>query len=469
MIEKHNEDTDNFNDKCGIIGIYNSKYAPRYCFLGLHALQHRGQEAAGIVSTRNDDSNFRVIKHHGNVSRSFTEQDVSFLSYESETGVLHAIGHVRYSTCGSKDDKGIQPFFQKIDGINVAVAHNGNLTNYSDLLAKVTNAGIIPETGIDTELIMHLIFLSKEASLKGKIVDAISQIEGAFSLVILTDEFLCAVRDKFGIRPLSLGKGKDGEIVFASETCAFDSISATFERDVKNGEVIFAYKDGTLESTFPLTEQKQKFCIFEYIYFARPDSILEGRSVYNVRKKIGIELAKEAPADGDVVVAVPDSGLPAALGFSESSGIPFEMGMIRSHYIGRTFIDPTQKVRVNKVIMKHNPNRFVISGKRVVLVDDSIIRGTTSKRIVDLLFEFGAKEVHMRISSPPTKFPCFYGIDTPNKLDLIANSRTIEEVREFIGATSLKFISLEGLKTAVAGEAEEDLFCDACFTGKYFI
>lgn len=460
------ESLDGFEDKCGIIGIFNTKGAVRKCFLGLHALQHRGQEAAGMVSFKNGI--FKVKKYHGVVSSNFSEVDISFLSSNSEEEQFSSIGHVRYSTSGSKDEKGIQPFFKHTSELSIAVAHNGNLTNTKLLAQKVKDAGIVTETSIDTELILHLIFLSQKTSLKDKILDAVMQLEGAFSLVILTQDFVCAVRDKFGIRPLSMSLGKEGEVVFASETCAFDSIGFKQERDLKNGEVVFA-SEGRIESVFPFKEEKKRFCIFEYVYFARPDSVLEGRSVYNVRKRVGAILAKEAPVEADFVVAVPDSGIPAALGFSLESKIPFEMGIIRSHYIGRTFIDPTQKVRVSRVTMKHNPNRFIIEGKKIILVDDSIVRGTTSKKIISLLFEFGAKEVHMRISSPPTKYPCFYGIDTPNSEDLIANSSSVEEICKFIGATSLQFISLKGLQEAVNSEKNENYFCDACFTGDYFV
>jgi amidophosphoribosyltransferase len=276
------------------------------------------------------------------------------------------------------------------------------------------------------------------------------------------------VRDEFGIRPLAMGVGAEGVIVFSSETCGLDIMGAKFLRDVENGEFVFVSKNG-VESVFPFPRKQKRFCIFEYVYFARPDTILEGRSVYNTRKEIGKMLAKECPVEADVVVAVPDSGLPSALGYSSESGIPFEFGIIRSHYIGRTFIDPTQKVRANKVKMKHNPNRAVIEGKRVVLIDDSIVRGTTSKKIVDLLFEFGAKEVHFRVSSPPTKHPCFYGIDTPNEEDLIANQKSVEEIREYIGATSLAYISLEGLESVVRSQKPEEAFCNACFTKQYFV
>ena len=461
------EEKDVLRDKCGIIGVYNSSQAIRSSFLGLHTLQHRGQEAVGMVSQKKGV--FRVKKFHGTVATSFSELDISFLSGDVEDLPFNAIGHVRYSTTGAKkDDKGIQPFFKEINGVTISVAHNGNLTNYGELFEKVKSAGIIPETDIDTELIMHLIFISKKESMKEKIIDAMLQLKGAFSLVILTDDFLCAARDAFGIRPLSMGKGVENEIVFASETCALDPINVTFVRDVQGGEVIFV-QNGEIESVFPFPKAEKRFCIFEYVYFARPDSILEGRSVYKTRKEIGHILAKESPAEGDIVVPVPDSGVPSALGFSLESGIPFEFGIIRSHYIGRTFIDPNQKVRTSRVTMKHNPNRAILEGKRVILIDDSIVRGTTSKKIVELLFQFGAKEVHMRIASPPTKYPCFYGIDTPNEKDLIANNSSVEDIRKFIGATSLAYLSLEGLKTAVNKEKEDKTFCDACFTKNYFI
>ncbi len=460
MVEKE------FKDKCGVMAVFASNFAVRNVFLGLHALQHRGQEASGICSNKNGI--FRIRKHGGTVFSNFTETDISFLSGGAEETPFSAIGHVRYSTSGSKQDKGIQPFFKEVDGVPIALAHNGNLTNYSELKKKIDDAGIETETGIDSELILHLIFLSKKPSLKEKIIDAVSQIKGAFSLVILTKEFVCGIRDDFGIRPLVLGKGTDGSFVLSSETCGLDICGAKFERDIENGEFVFISETG-LETHFPFPRKQKKFCIFEYVYFARPDTMLEGRSVYETRKEIGRILAKESPVEADVVIAVPDSGIPSAMGYSLESKIPFELGIIRSHYIGRTFIDPNQKVRANKVKMKHNPNRAVIEGKRIVLIDDSIVRGTTSKKIVDLMFEFGAKEVHLRISSPPTKYPCFYGIDTPNEEDLIANSKSVEEIREYIGATSLAYISLEGLEIAVKSQKDEKSFCNACFTKEYFV
>ncbi len=459
------ENEANFKDKCGVIGVFNSKNASTEIFVGLHALQHRGQEAGGI-STFTETLNTK--KHHGTVFATFSEQDISALSHPNSNTNYSGIGHVRYSTSGSKSEAGIQPFAKEEGGVSIALAHNGNLTNYEELKQKVLKAGIIPNTQIDTELILHLIFMSQKENLKDKIIDAVSQIKGAFSLVIIAKDFICAIRDEFGIRPLAMGSGKNGEIFFASETCALDAMGAKFTRNIKNGEFVFASKSG-LESVFPFAPKQQKFCIFEYVYFARPDSILEDRSVYQTRKEIGKILSTEHPVEADVVVAVPDSGVPSAIGYSLQSGIPFELGIIRSHYIGRTFIDPSKKVRANKVVMKHNPNRAIIEGKRVVLIDDSIVRGTTSKKIVSLLFDFGAKEVHFRVASPPTKHPCFYGIDTPNKEDLIAHQLSTKEICEFIGATTLQFISLEGLKTAVRSQKDEETFCDACFTGEYFV
>lgn len=463
--EAHSE-KEEFQDKCGIIGVHNSVDAAKETFLGLHALQHRGQEASGLAALYNN--RFKIKKYHGTVASNFSEADIANLSPETEDQPFSAIGHVRYATCGVKNESGIQPFFKEEENIGIALAHNGNLVNYEELRAKVEDAGISPTTNIDSELILHLIFISRKETLKERIIEAVSQLRGAFSLVILTPEFLFGCRDRFAIRPLSLGKLPTGEIVIASETCAFDIISAQFIRDLEKGEMIFVSGKGKLESVFPLLNEKKRFCIFEYVYFARPDSFLEGRSVYNTRKEIGKVLAQEAPAEGDIIVAVPDSGVPAALGFAEQSGIPFEIGIVRSHYIGRTFIDPTQKVRANRVTMKHNPNRTVIEGKRIILIDDSIVRGTTSKKILDLLFKFGAKEIHFRISSPPTKFPCYYGIDTPDAKDLIAHSRNIEEIRRFVGATTLSYISLDGLKLAIRRQKPEKTFCDACFTGDYF-
>lgn len=453
-------------DKCGIFASFNSKNAVRDVFSGLHSLQHRGQEGAGIVSNKNKI--FRVKKYEGTVYRNFSESDLTFLSGNSDGATFHAIGHVRYSTSGSKDsDKSIQPFFKEEEGISVAVAHNGNLINCDEIREKVAKAGVVPDTTIDTELILHLIFISNKPTLKEKIIDAISQIKGAFSLLILTKDFLCVVRDENGIRPLCMGRGQNNEIYFSSESCGLDSVSATFERNIKNGEVVFVSNEG-VESVFPFASQKHKFCIFEYVYFSRPDSILESGNVYNVRKEIGRTLARESSVEADIVIGVPDSGIPASIGYSLESKIPFELGIIRSHYIGRTFIDPSQKVRVDKVKLKHNPNRAVIEGKKIILIDDSIVRGTTSKKIVSLLFEFGAKEVHMRIASPPTKYSCFYGIDTPDSKDLIAHTSSVEEIRKAIGATTLSFISLQGLKNSIDSTKKTD-FCDACFTGDYFV
>ena len=456
----HNE-SDAFRDKCGVFGIINSKNASYLTVLGLHALQHRGQESAGIISSGLDKSDFQIIKHHGIVNQTFSPEDISKLSGTS------AIGHVRYSTSGAKDDLGIQPFYAKIYHGQIALAHNGNLTNYLELRDELTKNGAIFSTTIDTEVIIHLIAQSKKETLKEKIFETFSKIKGAFSIVILTEDFLCATRDPNGIRPLSIGETPDGSIVFTSETCSFWQVGAKFVRNIEPGEFVFVDKNTMKqESIIPHEKQSNKFCIFEYIYFARPDSTLEGKNVYQVRKKIGEILAKTAPVDADLVVPVPDSGIPAAIGYSQYSKIPFDLGIIRSHYIGRTFIKPEQKNRETSVIAKHSPNVELIKGKKIILIDDSIVRGTTSKKLVQMMFEAGASEVHMRISSPPTKFPCFYGIDTPNKKELIANSHSIEEIRKYLGATSLEYLSLESLHMALSNEKT---FCDACFTGNYFV
>ncbi len=454
-------DFDKMTEECGIFGIFNSADAAVNTALGLHALQHRGQEAAGIVVA--NEEGFSAHFADGLVGDNFNSIDVA----KKLEGRL-AIGHVRYSTAGKKTSKNYQPIFAELNLGFVGLAHNGNLTNAQILRKKLIKKGAIFQSTMDTEVIIHLIALSEKVSLVDKIIDAISQIEGAFSLVILSKDQLIAVRDPHGVRPLSIGTLGDA-IVVASETCAFDIIGAKFTRDIGHGEMVIIDSSG-IKSLQPFASKPSKFCIFEYIYFARPDSSVEGKSVYQMRKNIGAELAKEAKIDADVVVPVPDSGVPAALGYSMESKIPFELGIIRNHYVGRTFIEPTDRIRHFGVKLKHNANLEVIKGKRVILVDDSIVRGTTSKKIVQMIRDAGATEVHMLISSPPTVAPCFYGIDTPDSAGLLAANHSIEEMAKMIGVDSLVYISIDGLYRAIAKQKRDDKnsqYCDACFTKDY--
>jgi amidophosphoribosyltransferase len=379
-----------------------------------------------------------------------------------------AVGHVRYSTAGGSNVRNIQPIYADLAGGGLAIAHNGNLTNADTLRTELVEQGSIFQSTSDTETIVHLAARSAKTRIVDKLVDALAQVEGAYSLVALTDKRLIGARDPFGVRPLVLGE-LDGAPILASETCALDIIGASYVRDIKPGEVVVIDETG-IESHFPFKPQQHRFCVFEYIYFARPDSVVEGRSVYEARKAIGRVLAGEAPVAADLVVPVPDSGVPAALGYATAAGIPFELGIIRNHYVGRTFIEPSDHIRHLGVRLKHSPNRAKIQGKRVVLVDDSIVRGTTSKKIVEMMREAGAAEVHFRITSPPYAHSCFYGVDTPNTDELLAHRMDVEEMRKFVGADSLAFISMDGLYRAM-GEgrrnAEKPQFCDACFNGDY--
>lgn len=452
---------DKLKEECGVFGIFNSKDAAVNTALGLHALQHRGQEAAGVVAC--DNGVFAMHFADGLVGDNFNSSEI----VNKLQGDI-AIGHVRYSTAGKKTARNYQPIFAEFSFGCLAIAHNGNLTNAALLRKSLIERGSIFQSSMDTEVIIHLIALSQKSALIDKIVDAISQIEGAYSLLILHKDGIIAIRDPYGVRPLVLGKLGDADIV-ASETCAFDIIGAEFVRDIKHGELVIIDKDG-IRSIEPFKPAPSKFCIFEYIYFARPDSVLEGKSVYQMRKNIGIELAKEVKIDADVVVPIPDSGVPAAIGYAMQSKIPFELGIIRNHYVGRTFIEPSDRIRHFGVKLKHNANLNVIKGKRVILVDDSIVRGTTSKKIVQMIREAGAKEVHMLIASPPTTDSCFYGVDTPDKKDLMAANHKIAEMAKLIGVDHLAYISIDGLYRAV-GETKRngDLpqYCDACFTGEY--
>jgi amidophosphoribosyltransferase len=464
-VTSHNDpfdpDADRLREECGVFGIFGHPEAAAITALGLHALQHRGQEAAGIVSF--DGQRFHSERRMGLVGDNFSRREV----IDRVTGEM-AIGHVRYSTTGETVLRNVQPLFAELEGGGFAVAHNGNLTNGLTLRRNLIKEGAICQSTTDTEAIVHLVARSRKARILERFTDAIRQLEGAYSLVALTNKKLVGARDPLGIRPLVLGE-LDGAYILASETCALDIIGAKFVRDIENGEVVVITEDG-IESLKPFPEQMMRPCIFEYIYFARPDSVVHGRSVYDVRKKMGEQLALEAPADVDVVIPVPDSGVPAALGYAQKSGLPFEFGIIRNHYVGRTFIQPTQSIRELGVRMKHSANRGVIEGKRVLLIDDSIVRGTTSVKIVQMMREAGAKEVHMRISSPPITHPDYYGIDTPDKSKLLAATTDLEGMRAFMGADSLAFLSIDGIYRAMGYEGRNPLrpqFTDHCFTGEY--
>ncbi len=454
---------DKFKDECGVVAIYAHPEAETLAYLGLHALQHRGQESAGLAAS--DGDVIRVHKAMGQVTDIFTADVLNRLIG------TQAIGHTRYSTAGDSALLNAQPIRVDCNKGTIAVAHNGNLVNAADIRARLEREGSIFQTNSDTEVIVHLIAHSREEALPDAIADALRRIEGAFSLVMMTRDRIFAVRDPRGFRPLSVGRIPAGSSlrkdawVFASESTAFDLIDAEFVRDVQPGELVVVGPEG-MHSRFYAPAQKQSSCIFEHVYFSRPDSIVFGRSVNLSRESLGRQLAREAPVDGDIVMAVPDSGVPAAIGYSAESGLPFRVGLIRSHYVGRTFIEPEQRVRDFGVKLKLNPVRSVLQGQRVVLIDDSIVRGTTSRKIVRMIRNAGATEVHMRISCPPTISPCYYGVDTPNKGQLIAAVKSVEEIRQFIGADSLAYLSLEGLRKA-CGDGEHTTYCTACYTGQY--
>jgi amidophosphoribosyltransferase len=456
------DDDDHLHEECGVFGIINHHDAAALTALGLHALQHRGQEACGIVSS--DGENFHSHHAPGHVGKNFSDEAVirRLLGYS-------AIGHNRYATTGGGGLRNIQPFFADFDFGGFAVAHNGNLTNAYTLRRELIRKGSLFHSTTDTEVIIHLMAQSQQQTPVDRFIDAIRQIEGAYSLVALGDNGLLGARDPLGVRPLALGKLGDA-YVFASETCALDIIGADFIREVEPGEVVAITQDGKITSYHPFENKNSRFCIFEYVYFARPDSVMQGHSVYEARKRIGMELAKEHPAPADLVVPVPDSGVPAAIGYAAQSGLPFELGIIRNHYVGRTFIEPTDRIRHLGVRLKHNANRAMLEGKSVVLIDDSIVRGTTSTKIVEMVRAAGAREVHMRISSPPTKHACFYGVDTPEKEKLLAHRYSIADMGRLIGVDSLGFISMDGLYRAM-GEPNRNMlkpsFCDACFSGDY--
>ena len=461
MLTTNPFDDDKLHEECGIFAVYGHPNASAITALGLHALQHRGQEATGIVAF--DGAKFHAHRALGQVGQSFANPDL-IASLQGHA----AIGHNRYATTGDTTLRNVQPLFADFSFGGFAIGHNGNLTNAYTIRERLVRNGALFQSTTDTEIIFHLMANAVGSSVVERIVQALRQVRGAYSLVCLASDMAIGVRDPHGVRPLSLGR-LDGAWVLSSETSAFDLIGGEFVRDVEPGEMVLI--DGTgVSSTFPLEKAHSRFCSFEYIYFSRPDSVLGGRSVYETRKRIGSELACESPVEADIVVPVPDSGVPSAIGYAAQSGLPFELGIIRSHYIGRTFIQPTERTRNLGVKMKHAPNRHVLDGKRVILVDDSIVRGTTSRKIVEMVRAAGASEVHMRISSPPTTHACFYGVDTPESDKLLAHRNSVEDMSRMIGTDSLAFISIDGLYRAM-GEAERNdaapQFCDACFTGDY--
>ena len=448
-------------EECGLFGIYGMDDAATHTALGLHALQHRGQEAAGIVAY--DGEQFHIHRALGLVGDNFNAPETM-----AQLNGDMAIGHVRYSTTGGTILRNIQPLFADFKFGGLAIAHNGNLTNAYKIRQELVQRGCIFQSTCDTETIIHLIAISEYGRVVDRITDALGQVEGAYSLIAITQKKLIGVRDPYGVRPLVLGRLGEAWIL-SSETCALDIIGAEFVRDVEPGEIVIIDTKG-LQSIKPFNKSPNRFCIFEYIYFARPDSVMEGRSVYDVRKAIGAELARESHVDADLVVPVPDSGVPAAIGYASQAKVPFELGIIRNHYVGRTFIEPSDQIRHLGVRLKHNANAAGLKGRRVVLVDDSIVRGTTCVKIVEMVRNAGAKEVHMRVSSPPTAHPCFYGIDTPLKSELLAANYDVEAMAKHIGVDSLSFISIDGLYRAL-GESGRDMeipqYCDACFSGDY--
>ena len=461
VLTTHPFDDDHLHEECAIFGVYDREDAAALAALGLHALQHRGQEASGIVTFGN--THFHSQRGLGHVADIFSSEAVM-----RKLPGRSAIGHNRYSTTGETAERNIHPLFADFAFGGFAIGHNGNLTNALTLRNELVQRGCLFQSTTDTEVIIHLMAISTYSTVTDRMIDALRQVEGAYSLVVLTDGALMGVRDPMGIRPLVLGN-LGGSYVLASETCALDIIGADFVRDVEPGEMVVITNKG-LESLKPFVASQRRFCIFEYVYFARPDSKIEGRSVYEMRKHIGYELARESGVPADVIIPVPYSGVPAAIGYSQASKIPFELGIIRNHYVGRTFIEPTDQIRHLGVKLKHNANRDQIEGKRVILVDDSIVRGTTSIKIVEMIRAAGATEIHMRIASPPTTNPCFYGVDTPEKDKLMAARYSMDEMAKIIGVDSLAFVSMDGMYRAV-GEAKRDnvqpQFCDACFSGDY--
>ncbi|MGR3571274.1 amidophosphoribosyltransferase [Brevirhabdus sp.] len=462
----HPFDDDKLKEECGVFGVIGVSDAANFVALGLHALQHRGQEAGGIVS-HDAELGFNSARRFGYVRDNFTKASLM----ETLPGPL-AIGHVRYSTSGSKGPtqlRDVQPFFGEFSMGGAAIAHNGNITNANALRRELIDRGSIFQSSSDSECIIHLMARSLQRNIPERMKDAPRRVEGAFSVVAMTRTKLIGVRDPLGVRPLVLGQLGDGWVL-SSETCALDIIGAEFIREIEPGEMVVINRDG-VESHKPFAAARSRFCIFEHVYFSRPDSILGGRSVYETRRQIGVELAREAPVEADLVCPVPDSGTPAAIGFSQESGIPYAMGIIRNQYMGRTFIESTEQIRNMGVRLKLNVNRALIRGKRVILVDDSVVRGTTSRKIKDMILDAGAAEVHFRIASPPTAWPCFYGVDTPEREKLLASSMSTDQMCEHLGVDSLKFISLDGLYRAVGEAAGRDpdapQYCDACFSGEY--
>jgi amidophosphoribosyltransferase len=465
MAEVTRDDEDSMHEECGVFGVWNVPDAAAVTALGLHALQHRGQESAGMVTY--DGEKFHSHRGLGSVGDNFGDQKV----IDRLPGHI-AIGHNRYATTGDTILRNVQPLYADFEFGGLAVAHNGNLTNAHVLRRTLVRRGCLFQSTTDSEVFIQLIAISLYSTVVDRLIDALKQVIGAYSLVALSDEAMMGVRDPMGVRPLILGRiGTEGTggWVLASETCALDIVNADFVRDVEPGEIV-VINDKGVHSIRPFARMPERFCVFEYIYFARPSSLMEGASVYEARKRIGRELAIESPVDADLVVPVPDSGVPAALAYSAQSGIPFELGIIRNQYIGRTFIEPSEHIRHLGVKLKHSANRPILKDKRVILVDDSIVRGTTSKKIVEMVRAAGAREVHMRISSPPTTHSCFYGIDTPERSQLLASSHTVEQMARLIGADSLAFVSIDGLYRAL-GKAGRDpaqpFYCDACLTGDY--
>ncbi len=455
-------DGDKLHEECGIFGVIGTKDAAAMTALGLHALQHRGQEACGIVSF--DGKDFFARRGIGHVAQVFTDQ----LLLTELPGTM-ASGHNRYATTGGSGLRNVQPLHADLARGGFSIAHNGNISNALHLKHELVNKGAIFQSTSDTEVIIHLIATSRYPTLLDRFVDALRMVEGAYSLICMTPKRLIACRDPLGIRPLVMGKLGDATI-FASETVALDVVGATFEREIEPGEIVEVRQDGRMTSHHPFGRVAPRPCIFEHVYFSRPDSVMGGKSVYEVRKRIGMELAKEAPADADLVIPVPDSGVPAAIGYAQESGIPFELGIIRSHYVGRTFIQPSDGARHADVKRKHNANRAIVEGKRIVLIDDSIVRGTTSMKIVQMMRDAGAAEVHMRVASPPTEYSCFYGVDTPERDKLLAAQMDVPQMAEFIHADSLAFVSINGLYRAVGEKSRNAAcpqHCDACFSGDY--
>lgn len=458
----HDEYGDKLREECGVFGVINAADATAITALGLHALQHRGQEAAGITSY--DGQEFYTRRGTGHVAENFSSSEAI-----AELPGFMAAGHVRYSTTGGAGLRNVQPLYADLASGGFAVAHNGNISNAGTLRAELVSRGAIFQSTSDTEVIIHLVATSRYPTMIDRLVDALRMVEGAYSLIVMTPEGMIGCRDPLGIRPLVMGRLGDS-IIFASETVAFDTIGAEFIREVEAGELVRVDFEGKVKSLRPFGNHSPRPCIFEHVYFSRPDSIFGGQSVYSVRKAIGEQLAIESPADVDLVIPVPDSGVPAAIGYAQQSGVPFELGIIRSHYVGRTFIQPSDGARNSSVKRKHNANRALVQGKRIVLIDDSIVRGTTSLKIVEMMREAGAKEVHFRVASPPTAHSCFYGVDTPERSKLLAARMEIEPMREFIKADSLAFVSIDGLYRAVGAKQRDDKcpqFCDACFTGDY--